>query len=795
MKKISKALRVFVLLCLTVILVSFQSGHSMAASQPSTVILNPNGTSYISWMFDTPENTWVRTASTGYSPTHKGDDYFADDWARSQGTYGQSIYASISGIAILQDYGNAGYGKSVVIYDDTSHFAVRYAHLSEILVSPSQKVQAGANVIGKVGSSGTQDAHLHIVLYKNVSGPTQRPITGTVYSGGATGYAAPFYYVSRVTGDQPGPNPPEPDNPSIPQLLSPADGITLQINQNTTFSWSNAGASQYKVEIWNDSGNGGSMSSIVNGTSTQFAPAFAGSWRWQVRSILSNGQPGDAPHTRSFTVPSTPQPVDPQPQPVSADFQYIEPLTFSPSNPVIGQTVTARFVVKNTSGHAITMQRVVAALRGPDCADWAAGDKAGKLADFWLETNIVVQPGQTYTYSHERDFSEPGSYLATPSYQDIDGNWRSNFGNPENFSSLKVSKLEYPVRSNPARITSVQFKGGGKDLKMTVNGTSLGNAPVSMPFSGNLPYIAFEDFDSNPDWSAGHNTGGWITGVHLRYSFWTDNQIQIDGFAAEYGQNGYIAKEGDHVQIELFNGTPTKQIASWQGVIQTTGPMITPVPTTTTPTPTPVASIPPSSAASAYFEPSVIDAKAGSEFLVTIGASSPNHAVSAGELHLSFSPSILEVISYDPGPLLGENPIRGINKLDPASGTLVVALARLGASPTTSQPDVFLKVRFRVKELNNTKDSSLKLDSLTLSDERFLGMTVSLPGPATIHISSNHPGDGNGDNLVDYRDLAILGASYGTKTGEANFDSRADFNQDGIVDYRDLAILGANYGR
>lgn len=48
------------------------------------------------------------------------------------------------------------------------------------------------------------------------------------------------------------------------------------------------------------------------------------------------------------------------------------------------------------------------------------------------------------------------------------------------------------------------------------------------------------------------------------------------------------------------------------------------------------------------------------------------------------------------------------------------------------------------------------------------------------------PGDLNNDGLVNCADIAIVKASFGKKTGQPGFDSRADVNKDGIVDIRDL---------
>ncbi|MEM2703182.1 MAG: dockerin type I domain-containing protein [Candidatus Bathyarchaeia archaeon] len=55
-------------------------------------------------------------------------------------------------------------------------------------------------------------------------------------------------------------------------------------------------------------------------------------------------------------------------------------------------------------------------------------------------------------------------------------------------------------------------------------------------------------------------------------------------------------------------------------------------------------------------------------------------------------------------------------------------------------------------------------------------------------------GDINLDNIVDYKDLAILGRLYGVKHMDPNFDMRADLNEDGRINYKDLAILASTMG-
>lgn len=55
-------------------------------------------------------------------------------------------------------------------------------------------------------------------------------------------------------------------------------------------------------------------------------------------------------------------------------------------------------------------------------------------------------------------------------------------------------------------------------------------------------------------------------------------------------------------------------------------------------------------------------------------------------------------------------------------------------------------------------------------------------------------GDVNGDNIIDLSDLGYLATAYGTRTGDALFDTRCDFNSDDIIDLSDLGWLASNYG-
>ena len=205
----------------------------------------------------------------------------------------------------------------------------------------------------------------------------------------------------------------------------------------------------------------------------------------------------------------------------------------------------------------------------------------------------------------------------------------------------------------------------------------------------------------------------------------------------------------------------------------------------------------PSGTASARLDPATVKAKAGDEFMLSIEVEAAVRGVSGGEVLLSFPASVLEVVSYEPGALLGSNPVRGVKELDSTGGAIRLALARQGASQAPAAPGSFMVVRFRVRPDVQPGTYQIGVKTLDLSDERFLALMVSPPAPTTLRLEALEalPGDTNGDNMVDHRDLAMLGASYGKNRDEPGFSRNVDFNQDGFIDYRDLAILGANYGR
>lgn len=125
--------------------------HARARALSST----PNLMPVAGWFSD--GYGWRKDPFTGKKEFHSGFDIVAPP--------GTAIVASADG-TISRAGRLSDYGKSV----DVSHgygYVTRYAHMSEILVRPGQKVHRG-EVIGRVGSTGRSTGpHLHYEVFRD----------------------------------------------------------------------------------------------------------------------------------------------------------------------------------------------------------------------------------------------------------------------------------------------------------------------------------------------------------------------------------------------------------------------------------------------------------------------------------------------------------------------------------------------------------------------------------------------------------------------------------------------------
>lgn len=185
------------------------------------VHLNPSGTSYIMSPGGYEQKWKVITGSTA----HSGVDLYSDDWNWKTGNSdnGKIFYSSIGGEVIFtgimydhNDEGNrfdstddAWFGNQVIIYNERTKMAIRYAHLSAISVNKGDKVYVGQE-LGKVGNTGrlvsgmtSMSPHLHMTLYKNISETAYTYLTkgwwphskNTTKGSGYSSYITTFGYV------------------------------------------------------------------------------------------------------------------------------------------------------------------------------------------------------------------------------------------------------------------------------------------------------------------------------------------------------------------------------------------------------------------------------------------------------------------------------------------------------------------------------------------------------------------------------------------------------------------------
>lgn len=100
----------------------------------------------------------------GTSKHHDGMDFAAPS--------GTSVYATGDG-TVAEAGWNSGYGNTIDINHGYS-YTTRFAHLSEILVTPGQKVKRG-DLIGRVGNTGkSTGSHLHYEV--RLKGVPQNPV-------------------------------------------------------------------------------------------------------------------------------------------------------------------------------------------------------------------------------------------------------------------------------------------------------------------------------------------------------------------------------------------------------------------------------------------------------------------------------------------------------------------------------------------------------------------------------------------------------------------------------------------
>jgi hypothetical protein len=236
-------------------------------------------------------------------------------------------------------------------------------------------------------------------------------------------------------------------------------------------------------------------------------------------------------------------------------------------------------------------------------------------------------------------------------------------------------------------------------------------------------------------------------------------------------------------------------------------------------------SVMPALAAEADFYTNDATGEYGTTVSVPINISSTPH-IGATDILLTYDPSVLTAIGVDAGALTSGVLVITDDTIDPIDGTIseednstVWSNGALASNATTSDTvnisiisshgisgaESIATVQFYVKG-GYDATSPLTLSAVgayDLDDPIVDGTTGKTTGYAEISVTSASgvftatgviTGDINVDQKVDYKDLGMLGASYGLSLGDSGYNAAADLNGDGIVNYKDLGMLGAHYG-
>lgn len=103
-------------------------------------------------------------------------------------------------------------------------------------------------------------------------------------------------------------------------------------------------------------------------------------------------------------------------------FEVVGPVTLSPSDPLVGEEVTAQFNIRNASNRNLEVEKLLMVVRGPYCSDWDCTNSS----DFpWVAPGTIA-PGAVVSYTTVRAFNIPDEgYLAAAHTLDGTGVWRS----------------------------------------------------------------------------------------------------------------------------------------------------------------------------------------------------------------------------------------------------------------------------------------------------------------------------------------------------------------------------------
>lgn len=208
------------------------------------------------------------------------------------------------------------------------------------------------------------------------------------------------------------------------------------------------------------------------------------------------------------------------PPPAPGELELLEAMQLSPPSPVAGEMVRGTFTLINNSASPIALDSIVLGVHGPSCATWDCQN----VSDFPIVRNVVLQPGETFSYDEARAFYVPNTdYLVQVHTKDIYGNWHA-YGTQERIAVGQGLTITEQVSLSPSAPVA------GEDVTARFTVKNQGNRPITL---NHLTVIARGPNCITWDCSDRNLDFPWVTNLTLdpqeTYTYVQTRQISTSG--------------------------------------------------------------------------------------------------------------------------------------------------------------------------------------------------------------------------------------------------------------------------
>ena len=167
------------------------------------------------------------------------------------------------------------------------------------------------------------------------------------------------------------------------------------------------------------------------------------------------------------------------------------------------------------------------------------------------------------------------------------------------------------------------------------------------------------------------------------------------------------------------------------------------------------------------------------------------------KVNVTWDNSILQLAptnNVTEGPFLSSNGASTTLFLEtpPTPGNIQELSSTLLENTSVTGSGALAYIVFTVQNYTGTGNTTINITDTRLLDTS--GNDISHTSESKT-VVIHGPGDINGDNKVDMKDIAIAAAAFGSVVGEPGWNEGADVNHDGKIDMKDIALVAAFFGK